>query len=331
MHDQYPHPLSLNRLSLTRRSARALPLITMLLLAIGSVGFAQTVTPPTPATKTPKVEVKDARFSGKRTVMLKDLRLSDNLTMSLEGEINTARRHDLSAQVEEQLQSISVEFSIPIATNNPFTSETEGELSGGRAARARRHRRRWRGGGLDAARWAAHRDGRSVARSVAQRGARATSGDENRRVGSHFGRERAEEFAPLRHGGNALIGGHYCGAPARRTLPPSPLGAETVLFSRSRHAREGHGGALFFTPYSCLPRPLFFTAMSRSATSYIIISVARERPKANSQAACRTGFKAIPRFISRAAFNLIKKLDTLGQTEVILARNPDISRKREPI
>jgi hypothetical protein len=71
--------------------------------------------------------------------------------------------------------------------------------------------------------------------------------------------------------------------------------------------------------------------MSRSATSYIIISVACERQKANSQAACRTGFKAMPRFISRAAFNLIKKLDTLGQTEDILARNPDISRKREPI
>ncbi len=125
MHDQHPHPLSLNKHSLTGRSARALPLITMLLLAIGSSGFAQTVTPPTTATKTPKVEVKDDRFSGKRTIMLKDLRLSDNLTMRLEGEINTARRHDLSAQVEEQLQSVSVEFSIPIATNNPFTSETE--------------------------------------------------------------------------------------------------------------------------------------------------------------------------------------------------------------
>jgi len=71
--------------------------------------------------------------------------------------------------------------------------------------------------------------------------------------------------------------------------------------------------------------------VSRSATSDIIISVACERQKANSQAACRTGFKAISRFISRAAFYLIKKLDVLGQTEDILARNPDISRTREPI
>jgi hypothetical protein len=175
--------------------------------------------------------------------------------MSLEGEINTARRHDLSAQVEEQLQPVSVEFSIPIAASNPFTSETEvnflvdgrrehgGIVGDGAVVDSMR-----RGGGLDAARWTAHRDGRSVARSVTQRGARASSGDEDRRVGNHSGRERAEEFAPLRHGGNPLIGGHHGGAPARRTLPPPPLGAETVLFSRSRHAAKGTGGALFSLP-----------------------------------------------------------------------------------
>ncbi len=37
-----------------------------------------------------------------------------------------------------------------------------------------------------------------------------------------------------------------------------------------------------------------------------------------------TGTPNAPRFISIAAFNLLKKLDTLGQAEDILARNPNL-------
>jgi len=62
MHDQHPHLLSLNRPSLIRRSARALPLIALLLLAIGSVGFAQSQTPPATAAKTQVVNLPP--FSG---------------------------------------------------------------------------------------------------------------------------------------------------------------------------------------------------------------------------------------------------------------------------
>ena len=109
------------------RHTITLAFLASALFAISAIsGLGQTPTPPTPAAKTPKVEVKDDRFSGKRTVMLKDLRLSDNLTLSLEGEIKmAARSHDLSAQVEEQLQSITVEFSVPASTSNPFTGEME--------------------------------------------------------------------------------------------------------------------------------------------------------------------------------------------------------------
>jgi len=136
MHNQYPptswtpytaYSSSLNRISLTRRNALPLPFIAMLLLiATFTVGFAQTPTPPATTAKTQVVEVKDDRFSGKRTVVLKDLRLSDNLTLSLQCEIKTAARpHDLSAQVEEQLQSITVEFTVPASTSNPFTGQME--------------------------------------------------------------------------------------------------------------------------------------------------------------------------------------------------------------
>jgi len=109
------------------RHTITLAFLASALFAVSAIsGLGQTPTPPTPAAKTPKVEVKDDRFSGKRTVMLKDLPLSDNLTMSLEGEIKmAARSHDLSAQVEEQLQPVSVEFSVPASTSNPFTGEME--------------------------------------------------------------------------------------------------------------------------------------------------------------------------------------------------------------
>jgi len=101
MHDQYPHLLSLNKHSRTRRSARALPLITMLLLAIGSGGFAQTATSPTPATKTPKVEVKDDRFTNARTVTLDKQRISDELTLSLKAEVKPSELHGIYRELEE--------------------------------------------------------------------------------------------------------------------------------------------------------------------------------------------------------------------------------------
>ncbi len=133
MHNQHlptswtPSTPSLNKPSLTRRGALPLPVVAMLLLTTTfSVGFVQAQTPPATTAKTQVVEVKDDRFSGKRTVVLKDLRLSDNLTLSLQCEIKTAARpQDLSAQVEEQLQPITVEFSVPASTSNPFTGQME--------------------------------------------------------------------------------------------------------------------------------------------------------------------------------------------------------------
>jgi len=84
-----------------RRTITLSFLATTLFAATLNVGLGQTPTPPTPAAKTPKVEVKDDRFTNTRTVTLDKQPITDELTLSLKAEVKPSRLHGIYRELEE--------------------------------------------------------------------------------------------------------------------------------------------------------------------------------------------------------------------------------------
>ncbi len=103
------------------RIAFAAVLIASLSLSIGS----QTRTAPRDNAQKDSslVEVKDDRFTGKRTVRMLPVKVAGNLEMALSGEINTARKPDY---MEQDLGvSVMAEFATPYESPIKFVSDMD--------------------------------------------------------------------------------------------------------------------------------------------------------------------------------------------------------------